>query len=220
MYLCSPSNFFNRSSCSLSQPQSELKVHRLISANKRERELEQWKMSWQTYVDDHLMCEIEGQHLTSAAIIGNEGGVWAQSETFPQACPLFSFLSFSSCYIISNCDRDWFNLLHELDALKCCFCFEGILDLSISLEGKGQCIHKFHLSTALLLSDCSWFHNFCVNFGYGLGWVLYLVTWNIVWKGLKRKYCWIPCPGDYYEISCCSDLTLRCFLGYPSFSYF
>ncbi|KAK9149370.1 hypothetical protein Scep_008127 [Stephania cephalantha] len=44
-------------------------------------------MSWQTYVDDHLMCEIEGHHLTSAAIIGHDGSVWAQSETFPQFKP-------------------------------------------------------------------------------------------------------------------------------------
>ncbi|KAK2999172.1 hypothetical protein RJ639_024338 [Escallonia herrerae] len=28
-------------------------------------------MSWQTYVDDHLMCEIEGNHLSSAAISGS-----------------------------------------------------------------------------------------------------------------------------------------------------
>lgn len=41
-------------------------------------------MSWQAYVDDHLMCEIEGNHLTSAAIIGVDGSVWAQSSTFPQ----------------------------------------------------------------------------------------------------------------------------------------
>ncbi|CAK9310664.1 unnamed protein product [Citrullus colocynthis] len=41
-------------------------------------------MSWQTYVDDHLMCEIEGNHLTSAAIIGHDGSVWAQSSSFPQ----------------------------------------------------------------------------------------------------------------------------------------
>uniref|UniRef100_A0A7N0UZ00 Profilin n=1 Tax=Kalanchoe fedtschenkoi TaxID=63787 RepID=A0A7N0UZ00_KALFE len=44
------------------------------------------KMSWQSYVDDHLMCDIEGtgNHLTSAAIIGQDGSVWAQSSTFPQ----------------------------------------------------------------------------------------------------------------------------------------
>ncbi|KAK9715435.1 hypothetical protein RND81_06G164900 [Saponaria officinalis] len=43
-------------------------------------------MSWQTYVDDHLMCEIEGtgHHLTAAAILGLDGSVWAQSTTFPQ----------------------------------------------------------------------------------------------------------------------------------------
>ncbi|KAJ0971413.1 hypothetical protein J5N97_019372 [Dioscorea zingiberensis] len=44
-------------------------------------------MSWQSYVDDHLMCEIEGQKLTSAAIIGLEGAVWAQSSSFPQFKP-------------------------------------------------------------------------------------------------------------------------------------
>ncbi|CAI0628553.1 unnamed protein product [Linum tenue] len=44
-------------------------------------------MSWQTYVDDHLMCEIEGNHLSAAAIIGHDGSVWAQSATFPQFKP-------------------------------------------------------------------------------------------------------------------------------------
>ncbi|KAE8651501.1 hypothetical protein Csa_019349 [Cucumis sativus] len=44
-------------------------------------------MSWQVYVDDHLMCEIEGNHLTSAAIIGQDGSVWAQSQAFPQLKP-------------------------------------------------------------------------------------------------------------------------------------
>jgi hypothetical protein len=29
------------------------------------------------------MCEIEGHHLTSAAIIGHDGTVWAQSAAFP-----------------------------------------------------------------------------------------------------------------------------------------
>lgn len=47
------------------------------------------KMSWQTYVDDHLMCEIEGHHLTSAAIIGHDGTVWAQSAAFPAVSVLF-----------------------------------------------------------------------------------------------------------------------------------
>ncbi|RWW16044.1 hypothetical protein GW17_00020092 [Ensete ventricosum] len=41
-------------------------------------------MSWQTYVDDHLMCDIDGQRLTAAAIVGHDGSVWAQSDSFPQ----------------------------------------------------------------------------------------------------------------------------------------
>ncbi|KAL6006058.1 Profilin-2 [Asimina triloba] len=45
------------------------------------------KMSWQTYVDEHLMCEIDGHHLTAAAIIGQDGSVWAQSASFPQLTP-------------------------------------------------------------------------------------------------------------------------------------
>ena len=50
-------------------------------------------MSWQTYVDDHLMCDIEGQHLSAAAIIGHDGSVWAQSATFPQVLSLSLSLS-------------------------------------------------------------------------------------------------------------------------------
>lgn len=44
-------------------------------------------MSWQTYVDEHLMCDIEGQaglKLSASAILGHDGAVWAQSATFPQ----------------------------------------------------------------------------------------------------------------------------------------
>ncbi|CAA2934804.1 profilin-1 [Olea europaea subsp. europaea] len=44
-------------------------------------------MSWQTYVDDHLMCDMEGNRLTSTAIIGHDGTVWAQSDNFPQFKP-------------------------------------------------------------------------------------------------------------------------------------
>ncbi|KAL2619944.1 hypothetical protein R1flu_000149 [Riccia fluitans] len=45
-------------------------------------------MSWQSYVDDHLMCEVSpGHHLTSAAIIGQDGVVWAQSAEFPNLHP-------------------------------------------------------------------------------------------------------------------------------------
>ncbi|KQK03115.1 hypothetical protein BRADI_2g05690v3 [Brachypodium distachyon] len=41
-------------------------------------------MSWQAYVDEHLLCDIDGQRLTAAAILGHDGSVWAQSESFPQ----------------------------------------------------------------------------------------------------------------------------------------
>ncbi|KAL6568206.1 hypothetical protein OROHE_003890 [Orobanche hederae] len=44
-------------------------------------------MSWQSYVDDHLMCVVEGSDgatLTDAAIIGHDGSVWAQSSSFPK----------------------------------------------------------------------------------------------------------------------------------------
>ncbi|XAR53398.1 hypothetical protein NMG60_11021939 [Bertholletia excelsa] len=43
-------------------------------------------MSWQTYVDEHLMCDIDGQgqHLAAAAILGQDGSVWAQSTSFPK----------------------------------------------------------------------------------------------------------------------------------------
>ncbi|XP_050365997.1 profilin-6 [Argentina anserina] len=41
-------------------------------------------MSWQAYVDDHLMCDIDGHHLTAAAIVGHDGSVWAKNSSFPQ----------------------------------------------------------------------------------------------------------------------------------------
>ncbi|KAL4390757.1 hypothetical protein AHAS_Ahas03G0177000 [Arachis hypogaea] len=44
-------------------------------------------MSWQAYVDEHLICDIEGNQLTSAAILGQDGSVWAQSSNFPQFKP-------------------------------------------------------------------------------------------------------------------------------------
>ncbi|MCD9643571.1 delta 1-pyrroline-5-carboxylate reductase [Datura stramonium] len=44
-------------------------------------------MSWQTYVDEHLMCDLEGNHLTAAAILGFDGSVWAQSPAFPKFKP-------------------------------------------------------------------------------------------------------------------------------------
>ncbi|XP_038899070.1 profilin-like isoform X2 [Benincasa hispida] len=45
-------------------------------------------MSWQPYVDEHLMmCDTEGNRLSAAAIIGQNGTVWAQSSNFPQLKP-------------------------------------------------------------------------------------------------------------------------------------
>ncbi|XP_031093877.1 profilin-3-like [Ipomoea triloba] len=44
-------------------------------------------MSWQTYVDEHLMCDIEGNKLTAAAILGLDGSPWAQSANFPALKP-------------------------------------------------------------------------------------------------------------------------------------
>ncbi|GAB4813583.1 hypothetical protein N2152v2_000629 [Parachlorella kessleri] len=41
-------------------------------------------MSWQEYVDDHLLCELPGGgRLKAAAIVGKDGGVWAQNNDFP-----------------------------------------------------------------------------------------------------------------------------------------
>lgn len=40
--------------------------------------------SWQAYVDEHLLVDLpNGGQLSSAAIVGADGGVWAQSPTFP-----------------------------------------------------------------------------------------------------------------------------------------
>ncbi|XP_042419029.1 profilin-like [Zingiber officinale] len=44
-------------------------------------------MSWQTYVDEHLLCDIDGQKLKAAAIIGHDGSAWAQSPSFPEFKP-------------------------------------------------------------------------------------------------------------------------------------
>lgn len=41
-------------------------------------------MSWQAYVDDHLMPLPSGAELTHGAILGIDGGVWAQSPNFPE----------------------------------------------------------------------------------------------------------------------------------------
>ncbi|PNH13013.1 Profilin-2 [Tetrabaena socialis] len=42
-------------------------------------------MSWDAYISDNLMVPLdqEGTTLTSAAIVGHDGGVWAKSAEFP-----------------------------------------------------------------------------------------------------------------------------------------
>ena len=54
-------------------------------------------MSWQSYVDDHLMCDFDGHALAAAAIIGHDGTVWAQSSKFPQVSLLVIFCSVVLC---------------------------------------------------------------------------------------------------------------------------
>ncbi|KAL4450661.1 hypothetical protein ABPG77_001017 [Micractinium sp. CCAP 211/92] len=45
-------------------------------------------MSWQAYVDDHLMCQLPGGgQLAHAAIWGQDGGIWAQDASFPAVTP-------------------------------------------------------------------------------------------------------------------------------------
>ena len=42
--------------------------------------------SWQAYIDEHLIVPLpSGGQLSSAAIVGSDGGVWAQSDSFPDA---------------------------------------------------------------------------------------------------------------------------------------
>lgn len=42
-------------------------------------------MSWQAYIDEQLMVPLRGGGaLTAAAILGEDGGVWAASPAFPE----------------------------------------------------------------------------------------------------------------------------------------
>jgi profilin len=57
-----------------------------LGEEKRSRK--ETEMSWQQYVDDHLMVELpHGGTLLSAAIVGHDGGVWASSPGFPDVTP-------------------------------------------------------------------------------------------------------------------------------------
>lgn len=77
--------------------------------NKNER-----KMSWQTYVDDHLMCDIDatGHFLSSAAIVGHDGSIWAQSANFPQVF----IISDLFIAVLDLCSCFW-----EFESLNECF---------------------------------------------------------------------------------------------------
>lgn len=52
------------------------------------------EMSWQTYADEHLMCDIHcvGQHLTAAAIVGHDGSVLSGPRALPSLRYLHSSL--------------------------------------------------------------------------------------------------------------------------------
>ncbi|KAI4994644.1 hypothetical protein ZWY2020_034285 [Hordeum vulgare] len=53
----------------------------------RAGEREGRRMSWQTYVDEQLLCDIDGQRHAVAAILGHDAAVWVQSEPFPEVLP-------------------------------------------------------------------------------------------------------------------------------------
>jgi uncharacterized protein (UPF0548 family) len=60
-------------------------------------------MSWQSYVDDHLMCHVSGGNtLTAAAIVGQDGLVWAQSAGFSFSLPVLRFSKIRSFVLVEN----------------------------------------------------------------------------------------------------------------------
>ena len=71
----------------LGQRLSRKRKRRRSTKERKERRRESSSsMSWQTYVDDHLMVPLGvGQKpLIGAAILGHDGSIWAQSAAFPQ----------------------------------------------------------------------------------------------------------------------------------------
>jgi len=83
-------------------------------------------MSWQAYVDDHLLCDVDGNHLTHAAIVGQDGSVWAQSANFPQV----PFINPSIHWICFFLDSS----LHFLVLFKSfILCLSNILEFPISV---------------------------------------------------------------------------------------
>lgn len=87
-------------------------------------------MSWQAYVDEHLMCEIEGNHLSDAAIIGHDGSVWAQSANFPQVWVWDLNLMIDFCFCM-GLFAVWFAFLKGFMnfASKLGFCCDFVLVL-------------------------------------------------------------------------------------------
>lgn len=59
-------------------------------------------MSWQTYIEEHLMCDVEDHRLTAAAIIGHDGSVWAKSDSFPEVMIIMIFILIDALYGLSN----------------------------------------------------------------------------------------------------------------------
>jgi hypothetical protein len=84
LYIPTPFLVPGRTSVSAIAPQQERARDRPFCLCERRDPV--GKMSWQSYIDDHLMCEVDGHHLTSAAIVGHDGSVWAQSAAFPAVC--------------------------------------------------------------------------------------------------------------------------------------
>jgi profilin len=45
-------------------------------------------MSWDSYISEHLMVALpNGKSLSHAAIIGQDGGIWAKDSSFPDITP-------------------------------------------------------------------------------------------------------------------------------------
>lgn len=79
-------------------------------------------MSWQEYVDDHLLVELpNGGILSAGAIIGQDGGVWAQNDAFPnveqsEVADTHSMLRSS---VVADAP-DYTHQFKHLEHLECC----------------------------------------------------------------------------------------------------
>lgn len=82
------------------QPINNKEEARKWTTSETQRVTREGKMSWQTYVDEHLMCDIDGngQHLAAAAIVGHDGSPWAKSASFPQVRPHYQQYSIYHIY--------------------------------------------------------------------------------------------------------------------------